>query len=62
MAEPVPPVIRELFALLPCPGKEFPLVDRLRWLRACDAVLCLLYKHDDAGAVIETAELSRADQ
>jgi len=45
--EPIPPIVRELFALLPPLGDEFPMVERIRWLRTADAILRLLYKDDE---------------
>lgn len=49
----LPPIIKELFALLPEPGAEWPLVDRLRWLRAAEAVFKLVYKDDGPGIVFD---------
>lgn len=53
--EYIPPIIVELFKLLPPPGSEFDLVERMRWLRAAEAIFGLLYKPDDAQLVIEAA-------
>lgn len=43
----VPPVVRELFKLLPPPGTEWPAEDRVRWLEAAEATFRLLYPSDD---------------
>lgn len=46
--EEMPPVMRELFKILPPTGAEWPLVERLRWLRAFEAVCRLIFKDDVA--------------
>ena len=38
-----PPVLVELFKLLPAPGQPFDPFDRKRWLDACAAVLEVAY-------------------
>lgn len=52
MTNEIPPIVRELFALLPAPGEEFPLVDRLRWMRAAEAIFKMIYRDDAAAAVV----------
>jgi hypothetical protein len=52
----LPPIVRELFALLPEPGIEWPLVERLRWLRAAEAVFKLIYKDDGPSIVFDAAQ------
>lgn len=44
----MPPVMKELFQMLPPAGAEWPLVERLRWLRAFEAVCRLVFKDDIA--------------
>jgi hypothetical protein len=44
----MPAVMRELFKMLPAAGAEWPLVERLRWLRAFEAVCRLVFKDDIA--------------
>lgn len=44
----MPPVMKELFKMLPPAGNEWPLVERLRWLRAFEAVCRLVFKDDVA--------------
>jgi hypothetical protein len=44
----MPVVMKELFLMLPPPGTEWPPVERLRWLRAFDAVCRLVFKDDIA--------------
>jgi len=48
----MPPVLRELFLMLPPAGTEWPLVERLRWLRAFEAVCRVIFKDDVALAII----------
>jgi len=45
--EPVPPVVQELFKLLPAPGAEWCNSDRIEWLRAAEACFRVVYKTDD---------------
>ena len=51
----LPPVVRELFALLPKPNTEWPLQERLRWLRAAEATFQMIYKDDGPPIVFEKA-------
>ena len=46
--ETIPPLIRELFALLPAPGTEWCNSDRVEWLRASEACFRIVYKCDDS--------------
>lgn len=51
--EEMPLVMKELFRMLPPSGTEWPLVERLRWLRAFDAVCCLVFKDDAALEIVQ---------
>lgn len=53
----LPPVMRELFRMLPPTGSEWPLVERLRWMRALEAVCRLIFK-DDAAQILIVEPLS----
>jgi hypothetical protein len=48
-----PAVMKELFLMLPQPGTEWPVVERLRWLRAFDAVCRLVFKDDIALEILQ---------
>lgn len=50
--EEMPPVMRELFNMLPPPGSEWPLIERLRWMRAMEAICRLVFKDDIALSVL----------
>jgi hypothetical protein len=56
----LPPVMRELFKMLPPPDSEWPAAERLRWLRAFEAVCRLVYRDDGPGLVIEMAARDEA--
>lgn len=49
----MPPVMRELFKMLPPPGAEWPLVERVRWMRAFEAICPLIFKGDRIQIAIE---------
>ena len=49
----MPPVMRELFLMLPPTGTEWPLVERLRWMRALEAVCRMIYRDDAAQILID---------
>jgi len=42
----MPPVMRELFKMLPPPGTEWPMVERIRWVNAFEAVCRVIFKDD----------------
>lgn len=42
----MPPVMKEMFRLLPPSGAEWPMEERLRWVRAFEAVCRLVFKSD----------------
>jgi len=52
--EEMPPVMREMFRMLPPAGEEWPLVERLRWLHAFEAICRMVFKDDVALTVIPT--------
>jgi hypothetical protein len=52
----MPAVMRELFQMLPPTGTEWPVVERLRWLRACEAVCRLVFKDDVVLEIIHAEE------
>jgi hypothetical protein len=49
----MPPVMRELFKMLPPAGTEWPMIERVRWIRAFDAVCRLVFKDDIALSVLQ---------
>jgi hypothetical protein len=45
----IPPIVKELFALLPPPGSLWPHEERDAWIRCASAIFDLLYKRVDEG-------------
>lgn len=41
------PILERLFALLPAPDSEWPIEQRVKWLRAMAHVFALIYSTDD---------------
>ena len=48
------PIIEGLFRLLPPPGAEFGLVERMQFISACEAVFKVIYKPDPAQQAIDS--------
>jgi hypothetical protein len=44
--ESAPPIVRELIKLLPPADAAFPPMDRMRWLKAAEAIFNLVYRED----------------
>jgi hypothetical protein len=56
MPNDIPPIVLELFKLLPPIGTEFPLIDRLRWLNAAEAIFKMIFKDDPIAKVVFEAQ------
>jgi hypothetical protein len=56
----MPPVMRELFKLLPPPGDEWPMADRVRWLQAFEATARMVFS-DDIALSIKAAPTPHPD-
>lgn len=52
----MPDVMYALFQMLPPPGKEWPVAERLLWLRAFEAVCRLVFKDDVALQITNAGE------
>lgn len=48
------PIILGLFKLLPEPGSEFGLVERMQFISACESVFKVIYKPDPAQQAIDS--------
>lgn len=55
------PVIVALLNRLPVPGTNWPLADRLAWLRAVEAAFDVVYGNEPAAIVIRAGELKVGD-
>lgn len=47
------PIIEGIFRLLPPPGSEFGLVERMHFIAACESVFRVIYKPDPAQRAID---------
>lgn len=56
--EEMPPVMKELFKMLPPSGSEWPIAERVRWLHAFEAVCRLVFKDDAAIAILGSHPLT----
>jgi hypothetical protein len=45
------PILAALFRELPPVGSEWPVEDRVRWMRAATAAVDLIYKDDEAARI-----------
>lgn len=42
----MPPVMREMFKMLPPAGEQWPVIERMRWMSAFEAVCRIVFKDD----------------